>query len=241
MSSNENKSGPDEDFLLEHRRQNEIYNRLYVLGKSLNEQLSEGELFDIAGKFVTGDLGYERCILFKHDDRNGWFKIDMAIGYQNPAEQKVLKIINLLLSGAVIEYLRKIGQPIIHSQENPNEIVRDLTKSLFLREAYFELFGGDVEIPYGLIVIGNGLKSSDKDFTSIEFDSMSRLALGNFITQFSNTINNIVFYQAWKIEKASLEENIIKRTRELTAQKETFEAIYKTSKDGIAILDVETT
>ena len=154
-------------------------------------------------------------------------------------KKKVLGIINLLLSGEVIEYLRINAKPILHTPNHPHEIVTKLVKSLFLEEAYFELFGGDVEIPFGLIVVGNSAKDAKK-YSSFESDRMVTLALGNFITQFSNTIKNISFYKAWHTEKQSLEENIILRTQKISEQKKTFEAIYKTSKDGISILDVET-
>lgn len=216
-----------------------IYKRLYKLGKSLNETLEVDEVYHIASGFATGELGFERCIIFQHDDRNGWFRIVHAIGYQDPTEQRVLKIINLLLSGEVIEYLRVTGEAIVHTQAAPNRMVEKLTNSLFLSECTLELFGGDVDVPFGLIVAGNGF-DQPKRYSRIGADPMRMLALGNFIVQLSNSINNIIFYNAWHEEKQRLEENILRRTEEITAQKQTFEAIYKASKDGIAILDVET-
>jgi|GEM_PF-3915477 len=216
----------------------EIYKKLYNIGKYLNETFEIEELFNIVLEFATLDLNFEKAIIFKHDEKNGLFKIDASIGYKNPIEQKVLKIINLLLSGEVIEYLRISKKPIFHSNSQPNHIVAKLSKSLFLKEAYFELFGGNIDIPFGLIVVGNGSNSYNK---SSIYDEIMSIALGNFIVQFSQTANNILFYKAWNDEKKYLEENIRKRTEELNAQKETFEAIYKTSKDGIGILDIKTT
>jgi PAS domain S-box-containing protein len=77
---------------------------------------------------------------------------------------------------------------------------------------------------------------------------MVTLALGNCISQMSNTVNNIIFYKALLDEKASLQEKIQKRTKELEIQKEELqlqkeelETIFNTSKDGIAILDLQTT
>ncbi len=220
------------------KRQTEIYRRLYQIGKSLNETVEINSIFNIALQFATVDLNFEKALIFKHDEKNGWFRIDASSGYSNPMELKILKIINLLLSGEVIEYLRLSRKPIFHSDNQPDHIVAKLSKSLFLTEAYFELFGGDIDIPFGLIIVGNGKNSSSK---SSIYDEVMSLALGNFIVQFSQTINNIVFYKAWNDERKYLQENITRRTEELNAQKETFEAIYKTSKDGIAILDIETT
>ncbi len=224
----------------EYQKQQSVYTKMLQIAKSINESLKVEELFDIAADFATKDLGFQRCLIFEHDDRNGWFKVSHSKGYKDPMEQQVIKIINLLLSGEVIEYLRKENKPIIHTQEHIDKKVLSLTKSLFLDEAYFELLGGDIDIPYSVIVVGNS--SSDlENFTRIGSDKTAMLALKNATEHFSNTINNIIFYKAWRDEKALLEENIAKRTKEINEQKETFEAIYKTSKDGIALLDIETT
>jgi len=217
-----------------------IYSKLYEIGKSINETMKIDELYTIACDFSTNELNFEKAIIFEHDDSNGWFKIVKSKGYDNPFEQKILKIISLLLSGEVIEYLRINEKPIIHTKENPKEQVESLLGSLFLSEGYFELFGGDKEIPHGLIIVGNGLGDID-GFSRLTKDSLLMIALGNFTVQLSNTINNIVFYKAWQDEKEKLEDNILKRTKQIEEQKSTFEAIYKTSKDGIAILDIETT
>jgi PAS domain S-box-containing protein len=217
-----------------------IYQKLYEVSKNFDEKLSIEELYNISVNFVTEDIGFEKCIIFGHDDKNGWFKAVCSKGYENPMEQKILKIINLLLSGEVIENLRINNKPIIHTQENENEIVNKLAKSLFLEEAYFELFGGNSEVPHALIIVGNGF-GDKSNFSRIDEDENIMLALGNFTVQFSNAINNIVFYKALLEEKNSLNERIEKRTKEILEQKDTFEAIYKTSKDGIAILDIETT
>ena len=222
---------------LQNKQQKKIYKKLHEIGKSLNETISQDSLFDTACSFVTEELGFEKCLIFIHDDINGWFKVKKSIGYTNPMQQRIISIINLLLSGEVIEYLRKSKVPIIHTQENPDSIVVELVKSLFLKECYFELFGGDIDIPHGLLVVGN----ESSQYTKMNSDEMIMLALGNFVTQLSNTINNIIFYQAWQEEKLKLNENISKRTKQLEEQKRVFEAIYKTTKDGIAILDIETT
>ena len=216
-----------------------IYTRLYEIGKNINISMDISELYDITCDFATNELNFEKAIIFEHDDSNGWFKVVQSKGYSNPVELKILGIINLLLSGEVIEYLRVKGEPIIHTQEYPKQEVKALLKSLFLDEAYLELVGGDKDIPYGLIIIGNS--SLDDKYSRLLEDPLLMMALGNFTVQLSNTINNIVFYKAWNNEKEKLEENIIKRTEQIEEQKRNFEAIYNTSKDGIAILDIETT
>ena len=221
-------------------RQTKIYSRLHEIGKNINEALEIDALYKMAVGFAVNELQFEKCLIFEHDDKNGWFKVVKSKGYNNPMQQKVISIINLLLSGEIIEYLRVSRSAITHTSEKPNEKVAKLAKSLFLSECYFELVGGDMEAPYALIVVGNGPEESSA-FSRIGADDLAMLALGNFTVQISNAINNIIFFKAWQNEKQRLEENIKKRTKELEEQKDTFEAIYKTSKDGIAILDVETT
>jgi PAS domain S-box-containing protein len=217
-----------------------IYSRLYEIGKSINETVEVDDLYEIACDFATDELNFEKAIIFEHDDHNGWFKIVKQKGYDNPAQEKILHIINLLLSGEVIEYLRVKGEPIIHTKQRPKKEVEALVKSLFLSEAYFELFGGDSEVPYGLIIVGNGLGDISK-YSRLLKDSFLMMALGNFMVQLSNTINNSLFYKAWQSERTKLEENIAIRTKKIEEQNATFETIYKTTKDGIAILDLETT
>lgn len=219
-------------------KQTQIYSKLYEISKSINESINEEQLFDIALKFTHNDLGFEKALIFKHDESNGWFKVEQSIGYDKAHEQMILKIINLLLRGEIIEYLRQSGKPIIHTQSAPDEKVVKLANSLFLSEAYFELVGGDIKLPYSLTIVGN---SMDKKEDSPDFDSINQVALGNAIAQFSNAINNIIFYKAYENEKKELERNIQIRTKELEAQKNRFETIYETSKDGIAILDMQTT
>ncbi|MEA2091004.1 MAG: EAL domain-containing protein, partial [Campylobacterota bacterium] len=202
------------------KTQTNVYQGLYEIGKGINETLEVDELFNITTNFVKEKLNFEKCLIFKHDDKNGWFKIDKAMGYDDPKEKMILKIINLLLSGEVIEYLRVNKDPIVHTQLNPDLKVEKLAKSLFLSEAYFELFGGDVEIPYGLVVVGNGFKNLE-NHSRIATDNMIMLALGNFTIQLSNSINNTVFYKAWNDEKKGLEDKILSRTKELKSQSDT--------------------
>jgi len=215
----------------------DIAQKQLLVGRGLDGNMQLNELYDIALRFITGQLGFEKVLIFEHDDSNGWFKVTYSKGYEEPREKIKLKVITLLLSGAVIEALRIDKEPIIYFQENPDKRVEKLCQSLGLEEAYFELFGGDSEVPHGLIVVGNGIA---KENTSLH-DTLLRQAIGNFMVQFSNAANNIIFYQAWQKERERLEENILKRTKELEEQKSSFEAIYRTTKEGIAILDLETT
>ena len=224
---------------LQTQNQMEIYKKLHKISKTLNEHMQRNDVYDIAGNFVVNELKFQKCLIFDHNDKNGWFKIVKHYGYENPNEIKILPVINLLLSGEIIEYLRTTKEAIIHSALKPNEKVEKLTKSLFLSECYFELFGGDINVPTGLIIVGNGFDNLER-YSRISDDNFQTLALENFTVQFSNAINNIIFYKAWKNERESLQENISKRTKEILEQKESFEAIFKTSKDGIAILDLQT-
>ncbi|MGM0534181.1 MAG: ATP-binding protein, partial [Campylobacterota bacterium] len=220
------------------KKQYRIYSKLLEIGQNINETMGLSDLYDTATDFATKELGFEKCLIFEHDDTNGWFTIKAHAGYDDARQQGVLQIINLLLSGEVIEYLRTQNKPIVHTTQQPDTKVSALCKSLFLQEAYFELAGGDVDIPFSVVVVGNEKQSA---YTPIGKDEMVMLGLKNFIAHFSNAANNIIFYKAWKDEKANLEANIQKRTAQLNEQKKTFEAIYKTSKDGIALLDIETT
>jgi len=214
-----------------------FYNKLHQEWKGINERSDVDEIFDLTLTFATEVLGYQRCLIFVHEDETGLFKVHAQRGYDDPKAQMMLRIVNLLLSGEIIEHLRLSGEYLIHTQAAPNPLVDKLLNSLSMKEAVLELFGGDVEAPYGLIITGN----AEEPFASPVDDLPRQIALNNLVFYLSNSINNTIFYAAWERERQTLKENIDIRTRELREQKESFEAIYTTSKDGIAVLDIHTT
>lgn len=214
----------------------EFYSLLHKRWKQINETSEIEQVFDLTLYFTTEVLGFKKSILFIHDNGTGLFKVQFHKGY-NTNEVQYLTTINLLLSGEIIEYLSTKSEKIIHSPDNPSKIVDNFLKLLGLNEAIFELFGGNITIPYGMIVVGNSIAEKRGNIE----DPMIQIPLSNLVSYLSNSINNIIFYRAWEKEKKSLQYNIELRTKELREQKETFEAIYTTCKDGIAILDASTT
>jgi len=213
-----------------------FYNRLHQAWRAVNETSSVEEIFELSLEFACSILGFERCVIFVQDQETGLFKVRAHHGYRETAQVRMLGVINLLLSGEIVEHLRLSGEPILHTPHEPHAAVEKLLRPLALEEAFFELFGGDVEVPYGLIVVGN---AGERPRTSVT-DQMARISLGNLISNLSNSVNNTIFYEAWNNERNRLRENIEIRTRELREQKESFEAIYNGSRDGIAIIDVHT-
>lgn len=213
-----------------------FYRHLLQEWKKINEITPVEEIFSLTLKFTAEIMGFEKTLILVHDDATGLFKVKMHAGY-GTSEEGILKIVNLLLSGEIIEHLRLSSEGIVHTPSHPNAMVEKLLQLVKIDEAAIELFGGDIQIPYGLLIVGN--RSENPRF-SVK-DPFAKLALGHLLSNLSNSINNTVFYHAWEAEKKTLQENIELRTLQLREQKETFEAIYKTSKDGIAILDIHTT
>lgn len=214
----------------------EFYSLLHKKWKQINETSEIEQVFNLTFYFTTEVLGFKKSILFIYDKETSLFKVQFYKGY-NTHEIQHLTTINILQSGEIIECLSTKSEKIIHSLSNPSKTVDYLVKLMGLDEAIFELFGGNITTPYGMIVVGNTIVEKR---INIE-DPMIQIPLSNLISYLSNSINNIIFYRAWKKEKKSLQYNIELRTKELREQKETFEAIYTTCKDGIAILDVRTT
>jgi len=228
-----------EELRTQNIQQTKIYKRLYEIGKSLNETMEIPQIYDLAVDFATNELNFEKCLIFEHDDKNGWFKIVKSAGYDKPHEQQILKIINLLLSGEIIEYLRVHAEPLIYTQENPKEQVAKLLKSLFLKEAYLELFGGDVEIPHGVIVVGNGIQSS-ATFSTIKSNEMVMLALGNFTVRLSNAVSNILFFKAWNEERKNLQKSIHYQTQlniQIDKEQKFISTLLNNTSAIIAIID----
>jgi PAS domain S-box-containing protein len=219
-----------------------FYGRLHQAWRQINETHSLQDIAHLALQFAVGELGFDRAVLFIHDDETGLFKARFHQGYTEPGDAQKLKIIQLLLSGEIVQTLRESHEPIIHTAHASMEMVSPLMQALGLGEAVLALFAGDVEVPHGIIVVGNALMDPHKDLHSTVSVSDARVlvALENLIVHLSNAVNTSMFYRAWGQEKQFLKENIALRTQEILDQKQQFEAIYQSSKDGIAVLDVHT-
>lgn len=219
-----------------------FYDKLHREWRQINETHSLEDIARLALTFSVDELGFERAVLFIHNDETGMFKAQFQGGYALPAELQSLKSTQLLLSGEIIETLRLHNAPIIHTAEAPNEAVSTLLPRLGMQEALLAPFGGDVEVPCGVMVVGNRPAFDPSTVPAARLsDPVVRVALQNLILHVSNAVNTSMFYRAWGQEKQFLQENIALRTQEILEQKEQFEAIYQTSKDGIAVLDVYTT
>jgi len=210
-------------------RQTKIYTRLYEIDRDINEMVNIDDLYDIACDFASNELNFEKTLIFEYDMHKKHFKVVRTQGYIDQAREKTLQDITLLPNHDAVRCLKQDTKPIIHTQKKPKQEVLSLLESLFLNEAYIQRFGGTADTPYAIIIVGNGFRE-DQLFSSLDSDNIALLALNNFTVQLSNSINNSIYYQAWQDEKEKLEE-----------QKRAFEAIYQTTKDGIAILDLETT
>ena len=226
---------------------NHIYQKLYQAWQKVNEQTPVADIYDLTVDFAIHTLKFERCIIFEHDDQTGLFKIVKHGGYHDPKKYPMLAIVKLLLSGGIIEHLRLNQGHLSYSGKHASELVEKFLKTLSIKEAHIQLFSGDNAIPHGLIIVGNEHSEPSQSDDSLAHlapsidDTIYQTCLLNLISNLSQAVNNSLFYQAWEIEKGFLNENIAIRTQELVEEKERFEAIYRSSKDGIAILDVHTT
>lgn len=192
----------------------QLYQKLHQEWRGINETSDIDSIFALTIDFATKDLGFEKCLILLHEEETGLFKLHTFGGYENEMQIKIIKIISLLLSGEIIECLRLNSDNIVHTEQNPNELVKDLSRSLFLDECVMELFGGDINIPYGLIIIGNSRQGTAAS-TPVHEDKLAMMGVNNLISHLSNSINNIIFYRAWMNEKKALEGKIEARTKEL--------------------------
>lgn len=200
----------------------EFYALLHQKWKQINETSEIAEVFDLALYFTSEILGFQKSILFVHDDDTGLFKVEFHRGYSDSESQR-LSIVNLLLSGEIIEYLRIYSDKIVHTPEEPSHLVDKFLKLLGIEEAILILFGGNIDVPYGMIVVGN---CHAVNRVSVA-DPIIQIPLNNLVSFLSNSINTIVFYRAWKKEKKSLQYNIELRTKELLEAKERAETATK--------------
>mgnify|MGYP000042911774 FL=1 len=214
------------------------YKRLYQRWREISESHTLVEIANLALEMMVDELGYECAIVFVHDDDTGLFKPLFHRGYSDSADLEVLRIVQALLSGEVVETLRSSDAPIVHTKKNPVSAVESLVKQIRLQEAVLSVFGGDADVPFGFVVVGN--RNALTANQPVE-DENALVALNNLFVHLSHAVNGVMFYQAWTQEKERLNLNIDLRTQEIMVQKQQFEAIFQNSIDGIAILDIHTT
>ncbi len=212
--------------------------RLHHQWKHVNENSDIGELYDIAKRFITYELDFEKCLIFEYDEKSGLFKLRTHIGYKDENELRVAKIVNILLSGELVGYLRREKNEIIHKKLEASPVAKELAETLFLGECYIALFGGDVNIPYGLIIVGN---SPDKFLsnTRIGSDKLATTNLKETISKLSNAVNNVIFYKAFVEEKNALEKKITERTLELQTLMEEAREAAKSKSEFLANMSHE--
>jgi PAS domain S-box-containing protein len=220
--------------------QDGFYDKLHQRWRMLNETHSMQAIAQLALDFAVEELGFQQAVLFIHDDETGLFKASFHRGYAQRSELQQLEIVRLLLSGEIIQTLRHSHEPILHTSQAPAPLVQSLLQCLGMDEALLAQFGGDVDIPHGIVVVGNRSGASQRPVVTVA-DPWVRVALQNLILHLSNAVNTARYYQAWAGEKKFLQHNIDVRTQEIREKQEQFEAIYQASKDGIAVLDVHTT
>ncbi|WP_321277493.1 ATP-binding protein [Thiomicrorhabdus indica] len=222
---------------------NPPYQQFYGLLKQWDETTPIAEISQNAIDFLLQQLSLQRVVIFIHNDKTGLFEVKYHGGFEEHPPQVPLQFVKLLLSGDIIDTLRTQDTHLVIDESSDWPTAVKFIQSIGFTEAYFELFGGDQEAPYGLIMAGNH-RLSESDSATVEFefsDQPLQTFLKLFMLNFSNSINNALFYRAWLQEKERLNDNIRLRTQELGHQKEYLEAIYQSVQEGIAVIDLQTT
>jgi len=212
--------------------------RLHYQWKHINEHSSVDELYEITKKFTTYDLDFGKCLIFVHDDETGLFKLRAHAGYSEPKQIAVINIVRILLSGEIVEHMRLVKENILHTGKEPHPLATELAQSLFLDECSIELFGGDVNIPYGLIIVGNGADELGSR-TRVGKDKFAMMNLREITSKLSNAINNIIFYKALAEERDALEKKVLERTIELQTLMEEAKEAAKSKSEFLANMSHE--
>ncbi len=214
------------------------YETLYKRWREVNISHGLDQIAKLALDMVVSELGYQRAVVFVHEDATGLFKVLSHQGYTDKKDIERLAIVQALLSGEAVQAMRQSQEALVHTPTDPIPSVQPLLAALGLQDAVLCLFGGDLEAPFGFIVVGN--HEAETANQSVQ-DAMTLVAFNNLVIHLSHAVNSSTFYKSWAQEKKHLNLNIQLRTQEIMAQKQQFEAIFQTAKDGIAILDVHTT
>lgn len=223
--------------ILKLKSHSNYYKRLYQRWRGINESHTLLDIANLALEMMIDELGYQYAVVFVHEDDTGLFKPAYQGGEAASFNLQAIRSVQALLSGEAVEAMRHSSEPLVHTKDKPVLEVQTLLKSLQFEEAVLSVFGGDADVPFGFVVVGNLDIASARQ--PVE-DEMALVALNNLFVHLSHAVNSVTFYQAWTQEKQHLNLNIELRTQEILIQKQQFEAIFQNSIDGIAILDVHT-
>ncbi len=215
-----------------------LFSRLNTVGKTLYNHASVDDLFKVATDFVTNELGFEKCLVFRHDESIGTFKLHKASGYNDASERKALAPLALSYSNQLIQQLQKQRTPLLYTREqNSESSMAKLLQLLFLDEARLELFGGTDQNPFGLLVAGNGSKSDH----AVNAEGIRLMVLDNLLLQLSHAINTMRAQDIWINQRQMFKESLFKHTRLLTAERKSIDALLQIANEGFFVLDQETT
>ncbi len=189
-------------------KQVKIYSELYELGKKLSLTYDLNEILDSAVHFVLYELDFERCLVFMYNDEKLQFTPSSFDGYYEDTQTEVLENIILNKDDEIIKTIIDADFNIIYNTSMENKLLSSFAQKIFLDEYIIYVLGNKTTL-FGIMVVGNGLENIDYQ-TRIEEESYFIVGLNNLVSQITNTINNVNFYNVLEKEKEMLEFKVNK-------------------------------
>jgi|GEM_PF-1568357 len=187
-------------------KQIKIYSELYELGKRLSLTYDLQNILDSAVHFVLYELDFERCLVFVYDDENLEFKLNSFDGYYESFESDSLENFVLPLNDKFVQTIVNSSSNIIYKSYMQNSLFENFASKVFLDEYIIYILGNKTKL-LGLMVVGNSKQNSEYQ-TRIEEQSYFIVGLNNLVSQITNAINNVYFYNELEKEKEILEDEV---------------------------------
>jgi signal transduction histidine kinase len=209
-------------------KQIQIYRKLYELGKEFSSTLDTPGIYDLTISFVVYELGFERvAVLERQDDPPGAdeaaekdpnrprpYLVQTHDGFYEEEEEAHIEELQLYSDLAALQRLAGGQENVMCQASTQDPALTGLRDTFLMNEYVLFPLGGEQSNPYALLVMGNTADQAEF-FTRVEEGSEFMIGAGNLVSQVSTAINNVNFYQALEQERASLEENVQRRTKEL--------------------------
>jgi signal transduction histidine kinase/CheY-like chemotaxis protein len=193
----------------------DIYKKLYDTGKKINATVRIDEIVKTCIEFVLYTLNFERCIVLLRNENQALFESDNFDGYYDEDKKRKISGLRISENHGIVQRLLRAREAVICMCDSSDKDLMQFGRQLYMTEYIVFPVGGDVNIPMGLLIVGNGEANLDY-YSRIQPDSQFMLGLENLIGQATAALNNSNYYQALEAERALLERKVQQRTRELS-------------------------
>jgi len=213
-----------------------LYRGLYAAGRRLNSTREIDEILWVAVHSIITDLNIERSIVFEGIADRDSYVPRCYDGYYEPAVEE--HIASLSLSREVIPPFLQVHQGIFCHLDSQDPRMLSLGHSVGMDEwALFQLYADSSRSSF-LVMLGNRRTRASLHARVLP-NTGPMLALGNLLTLTASALENAFSYHMIEMERRTLEQKVLARTRQLNEAKEAAEAANRAKSAFLATMSHE--